>query len=278
MKRMKLSLSLFAFLLCGSTFAQKAWIEPSPTVVTDSITIWVDITQCDNQSCLDSMPLYIWTWQPTEHPEGHPLVNGLGSQAWKNSNDALQMSPHPTKPNVWFYKMVPTEFYEVAPSAVYSSGISLLVKPKDGGGYGDPDVKTEDLVLEVIPPPQPSAVYIGMPAQPQADDLFTLVYDNNIEEKAEMQNLSSGDAYIIPSVTADSVKYDMTNFFAVTSDDKFKMSDKGNGVFYYTFIPEEYFGDLIPASSNMSLMEFIIRRKSTTDRIEKTVQIPVGCE
>ena len=110
---------------------------------------------------------------------------------------------------------------------------------------------------------------------------FNVGYDydhSRTATKTFVKKVLNYDAYIIPSVTADSVKYDMTNFFAVTSDDKFKMSDKGNGVFYYTFIPEEYFGDLIPAGSNISQMEFIIRRKSTTDRIEKTVQIPVGCE
>jgi hypothetical protein len=278
MARFKTLLIACSLLLTGQAFAQKAWIEPSPTVVSDTITLWVDIAQCDNQSCLDLGPLYIWTWQPAEHAEGHPLVNGTGSRPWKNSNDALEMSPHPTRPNVWFYKMVPTDFYEVDAAAVYKSGISFLAKPKDGGGYGDPDLKTEDLVLAVIPPPQPSAVYVGMPANPKQDDVFTLIYDNNIEEKEAMQNLPEGDAYIIPCVTADSVNYDnMTNFFQVINDDKFKMEYKGDGIFYYTFVPEDYFSGVIPAGAKISQMDFIIRRKSNTARIEGDVQIPL-CE
>ena len=28
--------------------------------------------------------MYIWTWKPATHPDGHPYVNGTGSAPWKN--------------------------------------------------------------------------------------------------------------------------------------------------------------------------------------------------
>ena len=66
----------------------------------DSLKIVVDISKLTGSedfiqnlkdSAANGADMYIWTWKPFEFPAAHPKTNGLGSQAWKNSNDTLKL-------------------------------------------------------------------------------------------------------------------------------------------------------------------------------------------
>lgn len=146
---MKKLLFVFTAVLMsvGKLIAQKAWATPDPINPNDSITIWVDIKKCDRQQLAGTTdPLYMWTWTPKEHAKGHPLNNGT----WQASNDALQMRSAGN--DLYFYRMVPTQFYEVTAAELYNNDISLLLKKKDGTGGAAGEDKTEDLKIDLAPP------------------------------------------------------------------------------------------------------------------------------
>ncbi len=194
----KLILSLATLFYSITAFTQVAWVEPDPTIATEKITIYVDLNKLDlslehNALLLANPgPMYIWTWKPYEWPVGTPKTNGLGEKPWQNSNDLLQMTPAPEKgEKVWKYEMVPTEFYEVPASQVYASGIALIVKPKNGGGYGDPDIKTNDLSIPINPPKTDKGALYSFPSVLLEDEITTIVYNNAAEQKPSMQNLPS---------------------------------------------------------------------------------------
>lgn len=94
-----------------------------------------------------NLGIYFWTWKPYEFPAGSPKENGIGAQAWKNSNEILIMTKESDR--VYSFTFTPTDFYEVSPAAVYIEDIHFLVKPKDGGGFGAPDRKSPDLMIDI---------------------------------------------------------------------------------------------------------------------------------
>ena len=144
----------------SNTKAQVVTSDPSDyTNPNQEVKIIVNLDQLDQTlehvqlliaDADSSRDLFIWTWKPIEHPAGHPLANGIGAQAWKNSNDTLKMTKEAD--HIYSYTMIPTEFYGVEAAAVFTEDIHFLVKPKDGGGYGEPDRKSTDLIFEVNPP------------------------------------------------------------------------------------------------------------------------------
>lgn len=151
-----------AFLL-GTfiTKAQSPGITIEPANYSDPATelkIIVNLNQLEDQASVNvqnliadadaNLSIYFWTWKPYEFPAGSAKANGLGDQAWKNSNEVLVMTKESDR--IYSFTLTPTEFYEVSPPTVYIEDIHFLVKPKDGGGYGDPDRKSPDLVVDIM--------------------------------------------------------------------------------------------------------------------------------
>ena len=104
--------------------------EPSEDIKPDEpLKIIVDISKLDasldhvvnlQTAAADGEDLYIWTWSPAEHPVGHPLTNGLGAQAWKNSNDSLKMTLE--APNIYSYTIpIDPPSLERDPSYIFPS-------------------------------------------------------------------------------------------------------------------------------------------------------------
>jgi hypothetical protein len=284
---------IIASLICSfHSFAQVGWIEPDPTIATEKITIYVDLSRLDMTKEYHQLiakypgPMYIWTWKPFEFPIGSPKVNGTGEKAWKNSNELLQMTPAPDKgPKVWKYEMIPTEFYEVTASQVYASGISLLVKPKDGGGYGEPDVKTDDIVIPVNPPKTDKGAVYNFPSILLEDEITTIVYDNAVEKKSTMKNLSpSSDLYVYFKATAkdtttDAVTtYQPTAFFQVPNNPNLRLQHTGGTEWKLFLIPRKFFG--IPQNLVPQDLEILVRKKdwvSDDDTSGDRPKVKFGC-
>jgi hypothetical protein len=289
----KLFITLFTLLVAVGTQAQLAWIEPDPTIATQEITIYVDLNKLDlslehNQLLINNPgPMYLWTWKPFEHPTGTPKANGTGDQPWKSSNELLKMTLAPEKgEKVWKYTMIPTEFYEVTATQVYASGIALIVKPKDGGGYGDPDIKTNDIILPVVPPKTDKGAVYPFPSVSLEKEITTIVYDNNAEKKVTMQNLSDAtELYVYLKATAKDTStgilttYQPSSFFQVTSNPNLKLISKGNGQWHLYMLPQKFFGN--PPTQVITEVEVRVRKKdwiSDDDTSGDIPKIKFGCE
>ncbi len=270
------------FIISKHSSAQVAWIEPSPTDVTKSIKIYVDLSKTVNKS-LDgnSGPFYFWTWKPVELPAGDINVNGTGDKPWKSSNDSLIMTPEPTKGSrVFSFTMVPTKFYETTPAAVYQAGLAFLVKPKDGGGYGDPDLKTEDLIIPIDAPLTDKGLMYALPATVLQNEITSIVYDNPKETKTTMQNLAADECYLyIKATDADAVTYQIASFLSVQSSPQLQMKKMIDGRFKCTFILNQFMN--IPSGKVIKKLEVTVRKKnwaSSDDQTTKTFTIAVGCQ
>jgi hypothetical protein len=194
-----------ALLACtGSIFAQKAWLEPGGSDFNpeDSVSIYVNVSETDRKQLQDiKEDVYLWTWSPAENKGPYKL----GS--WNSTNDVMRMRRSKTNPNIYFYRMIATEFYAVSASEVYDKGFSFLVKAKDGADKGKGEMKTEDLSIKPEKPGLPK-VYT-MPAIPKSlkkksdtapdtlpvsqDDFITIYYNNKLEVVPEMQALTEKD-------------------------------------------------------------------------------------
>ena len=209
----KVGILIFSLLVSCFAFGQHspgvsaipAGTDEDPIDPVDTLHIIVDLEKIDvaEQPAQDLVvaaqngeDMYIWTWSPVEHPAGHPLANGIGGEAWKNSNEALKMEKVDSLGSlVYVYTMVPTVFYGVDAKEVYDNDIAFLVKPKDGGGYGAPDIKSNDLNLVVDPPPPPKI--FNIPSVFFADGYMSINYDNNIEQRPTMRNLHPDSVVLI---------------------------------------------------------------------------------
>jgi len=286
MKKIIVSIfALFATAIGGNLFSQAAYLDkPEEFEPTKPCKIMVNLKLTSNEwgivEIAQTEDMYIWTWKPKEHPAGHPLANGIGGAAWKNSNDALKMTKEDD--GLYSFTMIPTEFYETSAANVYKEDFHFLVKPKDGGGYGDPDRKTEDLSLIVDPPAGPIVKFLTIPVGrgekkdtilTSTKDVFSIVYNNNVEEKTSMQNAE--ELYVVP------VAYDETGASYVIAANarkagdfpQLKMKMTKNGIFQYSLIPEKLF-NAVPAGQKIIKIEFQIVKpnlKTTSDMVDVTL-------
>lgn len=291
---MKKILVVTAILLSIVTrsLAQVGWIEPDPTIATAQITIYVDLSKLDMSKeyhqliAADPGPMYLWTWKPFEFGTGHPKANGSGEKAWKNSNELLKMTPAPDKgPKVWKYEMIPTEFYEVSASQVYTSGLAFLVKPKDGGGYGDPDVKTDDIIIPVNPPKTDKGAVYTFPSVLLENEITTLVYNNAAEKKATMQKLDpSTELYVylkataIDTATGNITIYQPSSFFQVTNNPALRLQNVSATEWRLYMIPRKFFG--IPDNLIPQDVDILVRKKDWTsddDTSGDKPKVKFGC-
>jgi hypothetical protein len=254
----------------------------------DSLKIFVDLSGLEVDENLtrlleavdEGLDLYIWTWKPIENrpPLGDDMVD-VDNGVWNASNEALKMKKESDL--VYSYSMIPTEFYGVEASEVYKEDISLLVKPKDGGGFGNPDIKTQDLLLKVDPP-ELGKLYAIPFSKVQKDDYFVLNYNNVIEDKSGMQSIDPDDVYFSAFVTStDSVQYVKVGILEKDESKlaEVKMEQVEPGLFRKVFIPEQFFEGTLPAGKEIMSMRIIVRKKTwngVNDQIDPVV-FPVGC-
>ncbi len=282
-------LSLCVFGLFSFGLHAQVTTEPAEDIKPDEVLkIIVDISKLDasldhvvnlQTAAADGEDLYIWTWSPAEHGATHPLTNGTGAQAWKNSNDTLKMTNE--APNIYSYTLTPTEFYEVDAATVYANDIHFLVKPKDGGGYGDPDRKSEDLKVAIDPPSferEPSYVF---PSFATDKDVIAIVYENGREPKESMQGLGSDECYFFTVLSlSDSTTMSIaTSFFTAGSEPLLKMDYVGNQTFKKIIQPHSYFN--IPAGLRIVKMDISIIKKtyaSSADRAGSQIELEMSCE
>ncbi len=287
MKRI-LTLIIGFSLISAKVFGQANWIEPENPDVTKKIRIYVDLTKTTNRSCADSTgPFYIWTWLPKEHPVGHPLRNGFGEKEWQNSNDALKMTNDAAKgPLVWYYEMVPTEFYEVPAADVYKKGISLLVKTKNGGGYGAPDVKTEDLNFTIEPPKTDRGAIYSAPSSMALNEVANIIYDNNFELNDSMTNVSNDDLYawvsasIKDTVTSITRTFAPSSFFNVASNPDLKLIKVDAKKYRLSFIPSKLF-NVTSSKEVITQIEVTVRRGNyagPNDKSEAQPKLKFACQ
>ncbi|MCF8284085.1 MAG: hypothetical protein K9I48_03835 [Sphingobacteriales bacterium] len=290
---MKKILFALALIVCAKfVSAQAAWIEPDPTDVSKTVRIYVDLDKLDATKeatarlLADPGPFYMWTWSPAELPVGNPKVNGEGEKPWQNSNEILKLTKDDTKgPNVFYYDMIPTEFYEVAAAKVYEKGINFLVKPKNGGGYGDPDIKSEDLTIAVNPPKTDKGTLYPFPSVMLQDRLVAIVYDNTKELKTTMQNLADGDvlvymkASVEDTATAVVTTIEPSKFLQLQNNPKLTMKKDASGKFKLYIIPDQFFH--IPAGLILKDIEVTIRKRawaSGADQIDQRIKFKGGCQ
>lgn len=249
-------------------------IEPAEWLPCEQIKIIIDITQGECDKLVGTGPtesLYLWTWMPAG-----PAIEG-GNGAWESSNELLKLTYE--GPNLWSYTMVPTEFYGVEAAAVYTNGFSMLVKKKNGGsGPGcDPD-KTSDYTLAVPAPFVSKKVYL-FPEIVFQDDFMTFIYDENLETKASMQNLSEYYVYA-RAIDTDGGVYEISPASQVGDNPKLKLKDKGNGKYGITVIPKAFFS--VPNGKTILNIEFTVRKKVVIDPLtdqvdEVAAPFELGC-
>jgi hypothetical protein len=284
---MKKISTLLALTLGLSASAQISTVPDENIDPADSLEIIFDPSALDlavghqdllKQAVDAGEDMYIWTWKPATHPDGHPYVNGTGSAPWKNSNENMKMTKNSDGTFSW--KIVPTLFYEVDAAKVYAEDIHFLVKAKDGGGYGDPDVKTDDQSIAIDPPATERNPFYHFPTKVKIDDVITLRYENWREEKASMQNLSSDDCYAYAKVVyTDGTSQQIENTFNVGSNPDLQMQDVGDGNFEMLIVPTEHFN--LNPMKEVDYLEFIAMRKnfaSGADRVTEAVVIPIFCQ
>lgn len=249
--------------------AQATWLEPADAAADDTVRLYVDLNKTENanniiETAAGGEDMYIWTWKPVEHPEGHPLVNGLGTEAWKNSNPALKMTKE--SDGVYYYTMVPTEFYEVDANTVYAEDFHFLVKPQDGGGFGDPDFKTEDLVVKIEPAgcdPRkvgtfPDVVDANNTLPMTGDEVMVFIYDNKMELKPSLQNYSDSLFIYARGITASGASVRISRFNEAGDYPELQMVAQGDGVYHWYFVPDEVYSDVVSAGDKIEKLRLQI--------------------
>lgn len=264
MTALKYSISVLLLFIYLSANAQFAWIDPAVPDVTDSLTVFVDLSQDPNCDKLVGSPgpIFIWTWGPNDPVDG----NGM----WGTSAPEQEMVHRPDiGADVWSYTMLPIDYYGAAAEDIYENGLDFLAKEANGGQGGDcssagDEFKTSDIHIDVPAPfVLEKKVYSfpdfgdGDTLYTHIDDVFTLYYKNYLEEKVTMQNLTEVWVYA-RALGDDGSSHIITPPSQIGTNPNLKMVDQGNGLFTLTIIPEEYFAPALPGNVKLERMRFQI--------------------
>jgi len=269
--------------------------EPDPN---DSLVLLVDlnlIVPGDDddpvalQNLIDDatagLGVYIWTWNPSEHPAGHPYVNGLGSQAWKNSNDTLEMTDMGNLVYKFVFKPTLADWYEVDAADVYKKGVSFLVKPKDGGGYTEADRKSPDLSISIDAPNSERPPFGAFPSKPLPEDLVTIIYDyarDTIPAFTDYAPPGDLNVYIEGRDEAGN-QYNLHNFYSAGSEDELKMTYyEADGESRFRFVPRELLTrsnalNPLPEGVEISNWRFVLLKSGTIEQHPVPITIDIGC-
>jgi hypothetical protein len=261
MKRILLFLSVCAAAVGANA---QAFVLPSPTPATDSVNIYIDLSQTTGglKTILTNHPeyidsVYMWTWEP----EG-PLC---GNGEWSNSNDCMKMTH--VSGFIYTKKVLPTDFYNTSALSFYQDGIKCLAKLDNGNAFPDDGVgeaKTEDLAIPIVPA-LCSDIFCHFPEAIRKDDYLTITYDNNQEENVNLQGLGDDECYIyLYAKTGSFSGIEIAPAASVTSTPQLKMrpvSDKP-GFFRISMLPTEFFN--VPAGTNVTELKYFIVKPGFT--------------
>lgn len=274
-----LILSIFSI---GVVSAQKAWVVPEEFNPGDSITLFVDVSKTDCSRLMGTTePVYLWMWNPSE-----PVI---GNGDWTASNPDMQMTQDPNNPNVYYFSLVPEQFFTLdSPSDLYDKGFSFLAKLSDGtgeGGGGCDEDKTEDLNVAAKPIPGCNSKFCQFPGVLFWDDYFTFLYDNTLEDKPSMDESAVGIenfSMYIRVVYDDGSKGTYVSYGDVINHPELSLIKEGDGYYKRTFIFSEMLADLVVDGKTITKVEISVMDKAYTNGPNSVSDgkhvVTVGCK
>ncbi len=241
----KLLILPLALLGALSVQAQSAYITPNPTDGVEEITLFIDVSQTSGSALKEMLednpdePVYLWIWNPASP------VSGNGD--WDNSiEDNLMIKEAPL---LYSFTFNIEEYFGVGPSVLFQNGINCLAKLQDGNAFSELEIgeaKTEDLTVEVIPK-LCDRLHCTFPEIGDADDFWTLTYDNNYETNPNYQNAGDNDVYVFLAVKQDGFNVPSiapADMVTTTEALQMKPVDGDLGHFRLTIIPNDFFADV----------------------------------
>ena len=248
-----------------NVFAQKAYINPSPTGKNDTITLFINVAIAGGalSEMLDAHPdetVYLWGWEPRE-----PRV---GNGQWASSNDALAMTRVSPNEKIYSIRFLPTDFYNVDATEFFLDGIKCLAKLKDGytyqGDFGGREAKTDDLAVGVVPK-LCNELFCVFPELCKADDYFAITYDNRLETRSGLQNMGPDECYLYLRADPGNSPFVLFPYAPsnqVVNTPELKMKYLGDGKFRLTILPTEFFKEagVIPDGFNFQKLHYYIMR------------------
>lgn len=246
--------------------AQKAWITPAQINPDDTVTIWVDVSKCDCKRLQGSSgPLYYYTWLPSLVSDTGRFYNG----EWENSNENLKMTRF--SGDIWYYKLVPTRFYDISAVTVYEKDFAFRVKKKDGtgvGGSGCDQDATESLTTTVAPPlPEKNRISVfpkdnaGDSLSVHASDMLTIWYDNRLETQDSLRGKSDFYVYL-EARGSNGTDYKVSAYGAHGNNPRLAMKRHTDGLFRLGFIPSEMFSGIMPTGVKPVAIRVQVTRKT----------------
>lgn len=238
MKKVILSVCFMMTAFWG--FSQTGVITLSPTSFTaeDEVTITVDVTGTGMAGEADS---YIWIWA-NANAAGFPSKDGIYNTAWTNSPAGAKMTKIAT--NKFQYKFVGTTMFQLAPAQL--KHFQFLCKAQNGSK------QTSDCSPQVFDPlvftPTVTRIFPNKVGQDDAVSVYFHQDLATIDAEKRMR-----PTHIVLSV------YDANGTQVGGAEQTLAITDEGNKVFSYTFIPAQKF--TLPAGTKLG--KFRYRFKGT---------------
>jgi hypothetical protein len=272
-------LFIVVILVPLSGIAQKAWIIPEKFNPDDSITIYVDVSKTDCNRLMDTQDdIYLWAWEPAD-----PV---LGNGEWTNSSETNKMTRSADDPNIYYYKMVATEFFSLSNTKdIYDIGFSFLAKKKDGtglGGGGCDEDKTEDLHVDVEPIPGCNTKYCQLPGVVFEDDYFTFIYNPTKEDKPTMAETVVGSdnfAMFLRAFLVDGSVRTIASYGEIINHPELWLEkDPNDGNYKNTFVPRLMFDLQEGEAIDYLQIQTVNKNYSGPDDVsDDRIRVDIGC-
>lgn len=132
----------------------------------------------------------------------------------------------------------------------------FLVKGKDGNG----DIKSGDMEIPFTGPVYVVNEFRTFPANYSQEDVVTVVYDQNLEDNAAMKASTTVFLYVEGDVNGNNVVPVSQANVGTSTTPSMRMTDKGNKIFTYTFVPTRFFN--LTGTQRLTKIRYTIRSQN----------------
>ncbi|TRX59543.1 hypothetical protein FNH22_10350 [Fulvivirga sp. M361] len=234
---------LLILMILPSMIVKAQSVTASPAVFTavDEVTLTVDVSGSSLEGYADRV--WIWTWLPGGCPgEANPdcdAPTNINPAGGEDTEGAL-MTRDETNPNIYRITMTPVDFYGRTPAEIKELGIKL--KSSD---WSDGIDSGENLFIDVQPLVFIPSQNRNFPVKFTTADIVTLYFDQSLAENSAMKELEEIYAYIfVEGTKADGSAFSdvkKAEWGDVSTTPELQLTDRGNGIFSLSFIPEDFF-------------------------------------
>ena len=259
---------LLALLPLAAT-GQTVTTNPGVFTAEDEVTLTVDVTGTSLAG--HTGDVWIWAWIAEGCSTNCDAPTNIDPAGGENT-EAAKVTRDESNPNVYRITFTPVDFFGKAPSEIGKIGLKLKSQ-----SWGDGEQTDNDLTVAVQP-----LIFIPtenrtFPVKFTDEDVVTLFFDQNLTSSSGMKSVTEIYAYLFVSgQNVDGTDFQdvpKAQWSDVGSTPELKLTDRGDGLYSISLIPEVFFD--VTEGATITKISYIFRDTEGTVQSDTFEAFPI---